>query len=297
MRQAFSILLIFLYLSCTNGKKNDIPSSDLKNKEKQIKTKIKLQPIFLNLSPKMNSEEFINTLTDNSNLTNGKFILPINKKKIEFSIDKTSDKIILEYDNLKNISVDKLNKSISEGYLSEQNKTITEFIEIFKLKYGNPLYRFEYKKLRNYGYDKQDYLVFQDSLKSVLIGYENLGTIVMSNDELREEVIAEGKKPKLEEAIKDSKEKKYSNELQRLADLAENTNTGAAEREYSNRLFNLQPKTFGIKLEINYLYNSDFEKLINNIENDKFELQKAEKRRDSIRSLEQQTIEKNKIKI
>lgn len=256
-------LLIFILVfssSCRNENKQEVITS------KNMSTRY--EPIFLNLSPKMDGMLFYEELNKNTSIKNGFFYIPLNEKTTSFKVSKMEDRILLEYNGKKQVSnsTDTANTPHWERAYINNKKTVREFIDLFKSKYGKSVNllpfelndegaylnsesgwknalnsnsrRKEYingiqnKKLYDYGFNKYFYLIFQDNSKTIMIGYEN-----------------------------------------------------------SNSNY------FGVELEINYFHNSDFEKLSRQIRKDKIDFETAKKIENKLENENQNILNKNKDKI
>jgi hypothetical protein len=270
--------------------------------ETKIETepKIEYQPIFLNLSPRMGLSEFNNKLRSNPNLHYGKFILSLNDEKCKFNILKKENKIVLsgEFDDSKYI---KSLKKTKEYNLYQNEKIILELIEIFKNKYGNFASILPFKKnnkseylnafpkklsnffslslkkvdnrktLVDYGFKKDRYLVFQDSIKTILVGFTNrIPTKQFTNFE-------------------DAK-------LQNEQNLGNSFSEKLSDEEYF-KYINQPNKIPDFEISINYYHNSDFEIILNKIKKDKYEFDKAKYKHDSIKKANKLKIERNQNNI
>ena len=252
-------LLIFSF-SCKNEIKVDNSIDE--------KISVIYEPIFLNLSPKMDGIRFYEELNKNPSINDGFFHIFLNEKTTPFKVSKLQDRILLEYADKKQHSstTNPYTLSNREQAYTTNKKTVQEFIDLFKSKYGKPVSilpfevndkgeylnsesrwknalnpnsrRKEYangienKKLYDYDFDKYFYLIFKDSFKTIMIGYEN------SNSD-----------------------------------------------------------NFGIALEINYFHNSDFLALQKKMEKDKFDFEYAEFNKEQLKRQNQNTKEGNRKKI
>ena len=140
MKQTLVILIIFSFLSCTNIKKNNITESESYESENMIDQKIENKPIFLNLSPKMSDLQFEKELT--SSLPNKKISIPINNHSFEFNIKKSSNKIVLEYNDIKTLNfIPKFGDDAEKRFLEFikkdpfEEELVKNFINLFKIKY------------------------------------------------------------------------------------------------------------------------------------------------------------------
>ena len=313
MKRTFSILIIFLLLSCANDKKDKKSIPESKVIEKKIEPKIQHNPIFLNLSPRMDYKEYNSKIGLNKELKKGKLTLLLDKKETEFKVHKNKDRITLKFNNVKEISVNELNESYSKYYLKENEKMLSDFLKIFEENYGKSLSILPFRKNRNgayfnnihykeniggiknknlidYGFEKINYLVFRDSVKVVFVGYDKNGKIVLSGDELMK-IVENGKNRK---TIKKSNSEKSLKEQ-----LLEYEKSGESEKkELSNRFFgNTTSEKFGLDLEINYYHKEDFENLVKEMKKDKINFENAERRYDSIKKNEKENLIENKRKI
>src|SRR5690606_22373137 len=196
MKQSLFILIVFSFLSCTNVKKNNIPESESYESENIIDQKIENKPIFLNLSPKMSDLQFEKELT--SSLPNKKLSIPINNYSFEFNTKKTSNQIVLEYNDIKTLNfIPKFGDNAEKRFLEFikkdpfEEELVKNFINLFKIKYpkqikhlpisknlqgeyyNNQIRPFSERDLYNYDFKEENYLIFQDSIKTILIGYTN----------------------------------------------------------------------------------------------------------------------------
>ena len=262
MKLYLPILFLLLFsFSCKNEVSND-------NSIDKIEV-VNYEPIFLNLSPKMEGMRFYEELNKNPSINNDFFYIPLNETDDSFKVSKMEDRILLEYSDKRQLSAS-TNPSSVPFYQRQHihnEKTVKEFIDLFKSKYGNPVNllpfeqndegeyfnqeacwwknalnrdtrRREYangivnKTLWDYNFDKCSYLIFQDNSKTIMIGYENSN----SND-------------------------------------------------------------FGVELEINYFHNSDFLALQKKMEKDKSDFESAKFNIEKLKKEEQIKNEKNKEKI
>lgn len=261
MKLSLPILFLLLFsFSCKNEVKEDIPNDE------EVLTIY--EPIFLNLSSKMEDLRFYEELNKNPSINDGFFYIPLNEKTASFKVSKLQDRILLEYSDkkLRTPTTNPYTLSNREQAYTTNKKTVQEFIDLFKSKYGKPVNilpfelndkgeylnsesrwknalnpnsrRKEYangienKKLYDYGFDKYFYLIFRDSSKTIMIGYEN------SNSD-----------------------------------------------------------NFGIALEINYFHNSDFLALQKKMEKDKADFEYAKFNIEKLKKEDQNTNEANKKKI
>lgn len=311
MKSTFAILLLFSFLSCVNDKKRDIPNSN-----SQIESEIEYEPIFLNLSPSMTDINFEKKLK--SSVPNGKFLIPINKYNFEFNIEKYSDRIILEYNQIKTLQFpDKFGKNAERRYSDFIKKDpseeilIDDFVKIFKKKYSTqikelPLLknkRGEYfnnqplpwaeRTLRNYDFNQENYLIFQDSIKTVLVGYTILDYPRTLDNEALEAITFKVKKSNIKSSYEESDK---SIDLYKLLidEIKEQEKLTPYQRALQKTSFE-NPITIkkGFSLEINYIHNSDFAILKKRIDNANQEFNNKLKISDSLLKLKRENESKN----
>lgn len=260
MRTTLLIILIVIISSCKNEVNNDNSIDEIES--------VNYEPIFLNLSPKMGGMQFYEELNKNSSIDNGFFRIPLNEKTTSFKVSKLQDRILLEHSD--KIQLSATTNTTTTPYWQRayiyNKKTVQEFIDLFKSKYGKPvsLLPFELndegeylnsaswwknalnpnsrkkeyangienKKLYDYDFDKYFYLIFQDYSKTIMIGYENSN----SND-------------------------------------------------------------FGVELEISYFHNSDFLVLQKKMEKDKSDFEYAKFNIETLKKEGQNINEENRKKI
>lgn len=288
-------VLIIVSFSCNNTENS-----------KNIKNEMKPTPIFLSLSPEMELEDFDNELSklnDSGVLTNNRFLLKLNSKNlIDFSVSKGYNNISLNYKRL-NTYYD-LDYNSSKKILDELKNIKEEIIMTYESKYQKinntslPLLTIprngeifnnyssreivngvEKKSLSDYGFEKQYYNFFQDSIKTIAIGYNLIGTITYSTEELKKMA---NEKP----------ERKSSNPLKNaLFDTQ-----SFAEREL-NSLERNNNQEYGLDIEIKYFTDSEFKILSKRIINDSIKFHKALSNYIISKEKHLENIEKNKEKI
>ncbi len=100
MKNIFLLFLFLLIIGCSNKERLQKDFNNNDEDENVIDT-LKYEPIFLNLSPKMDNYEFGNKLKENDKiLSNGKFSIPIDNEILEFTISKETDRIVLRYSDI-----------------------------------------------------------------------------------------------------------------------------------------------------------------------------------------------------
>lgn len=115
--------------------------------------------------------------------------------------------------------------------------------------------------MKDYGFERENYLIFEDSLKIILIGYTKLGEIKLSNEEV-------------------------------VSTLGKNSPT------YAKRFLGEESsQSFGVALEVNYHHKEDFLTLLELMNKNNFELINIKKRQDSISASRQKNIKNNENKI
>lgn len=286
MKHFVKILILLTICSCANEKKNE--DSKFSDINKQFNSKEISEPLFLDLSPKMSDIIFDQKLKNS--LPSKKFEIPINEYKFEFSIEKLSNRIILKYDDITTLiftpkygdnSEKRFSNFIKTDY--RENAIIDSFKRIFENNYSNkidqlPLYKNQlgeyfnnkiYSKsnrtLERYGFNQENYMIFQDSMKTVLIGYTN-ADLPRKLDSGHLKSITYRK----QQSEKNSTFRK-SIRTQSLYDLVvehENELNKLSPYERAIRTTQLdEPITRkkGISLEINYMTNSDFNLLSDKI--------------------------------
>lgn len=316
MKQTLVILIIFTFLSCNNVNKNNIPASEIHESENQLDQKKEYQPIFLNLSPKMDDLQFEEKLTSSS--PNKKITIPINNYSFEFNIKKSSNKIVLEYNDIKTlIFTNKFGDNAEKRYLDFikkeplEEELIESFINLFKNKYSRQIKQLPISKnlngeyynnqirpwserdLFNYGFKEENYLIFQDSIKTVLIGYTNAENPRKLDrkalDLITYSLEISNKESDNRESIK-SKDLydlaiDYKKELEKLSPYQQALKNTDFEEQIS--------KSKGISLEINYMHNSDFEFLKNKIYKANKEFNDKLKQKDSLLKIKKNKENRN----
>jgi len=253
-----------------------------------------------------------------SSAPNGKFLLPINKYNFEFNIKKSSNRIILEYNQIKTLQFpDKFGKNAESRYLDFIKKDpfeevlIDDFVKIFKNKYstqikGLPLLknkRGEYfnnqplpyaeRTLRNYDFNQENYLIFQDSIKTILVGYTILDYPRTADNEALDSITFKVKKSNIKSSYEESAE---SIDLYKLLkdEIKEQEKLTPYQRALQRTSFEDQITIKkGFSLEINYINNSDFELLKKRIDNANKEFNNNLKIKDSLLKIKHKNESKN----
>jgi hypothetical protein len=264
-------LLSFLCFNCKNTENDIITYDSLESKTKELKED-ETKPIFLGLSPKMKNDVFleeIEKLNNNGKLENGNFILPLNNKNLEFKLQKTNNSIKLVCTHFKSKYREYLCYQESDKYLNEFNNKAQNLIDLFKKKYkSNPIKIPNDFKQPLYKYDlrKDNYLLFKDTVKSVLIGYSIIGYRVPSPSERKAEY----------EKLK--------------SDNPDNPIIGIEINSIESSKF----VDFGLEIEINYYYNDELELILQSI-NKEHEIFKKAALENEKRYLEKQNNKKNNL--
>lgn len=176
MYRKFVILLTFLLIACQKSENKKIPDS-----ENQKTTLTKQKPLFLSLFPEMSNIDFknqIKKLNSQGILTESKFPMIINNNEYNFEILKKPNSIVLYYDdyiNDKNSSDDYVVIKKHEKYGKLFNSKINEILSLFDKKYS--LYEFQIPEnldLRELNLSSEDYRIYNDNDKFIIIGYSNI---------------------------------------------------------------------------------------------------------------------------
>lgn len=184
------ILIVTLVLaSCSETKNKKEGNSSSQEVQKTSLNKIEHKDsVFLNLSPKMTNDEFENALNQQPelNLKDKKFQIIIGEQTLNFRIIKNQNAISLKYYSKNLLRVEKNTVPIKKYY--------NNLISIFKKKYKPyEIHNFrnksnfehftkEYLKNKNndslllqnlvkYNFDKVNYSMFRDSVKTIMIGH------------------------------------------------------------------------------------------------------------------------------
>ncbi len=317
MKQTLGILLIILFFGCTNGKNNNTTNTDFQQTDKFFEQKIEYEPIFINLSPNMSDFQFEQELKRST--PNKKFTISLNNYKFDFDITKYSNRIVLDYNDIKTlIFTPKFGEDAEKRYMDfinkepiEQNEIlIKKFINLFKNKYpkqieqlplsknqigeyyNNQKGNFTERNLLNYKFKKENYLIFQDSIKTVIIGYTN-AEYPRKLDKKDLELITYTSQ--ISESIsRNSMEsveniRNYFKEYGKLSPYNQALKLTGFEEQISRKK--------GLSLEINYMHNLDFEFLTNMIYKANNEFNDKLKQEDSLRKIKQKKENSNLNKI
>lgn len=310
MKQTIYILIIFSFLSCNKRKDNS------NSKKLEIGKQIEYQPIFMNLNPKMNDFQFEQKLK--SSLPDKKFILPIKEYSFEFNLKKVSNKIVLEYNDIETlVFMPNLGGNPEKRYLKflEKDKTeeylVNNFIKLFNNKYSKKITELpilknqlgEYSNIYSstwsdlsflkYGFREENYLIFQDSIKTIIIGYTNADNPRKIDEKNLNLLTHSIKKQKLTSTDRKLIESKESDELfwNSLKELNDFSTYQKALKLY--KLGKEIKKEKGLSLEINYMNNSDFEFIKKNIQTNYIRFNQNRMEKDSLQKIKENKGRKN----
>jgi hypothetical protein len=187
--QFIIIGFVMIFFACKENRKKEIIVET--EPQKQILTEnIRSDSLFLSLSPNMSKNEFneAKLIENGKRLTNGKFQISLNDQVLDFNVYQNNKAIELYYSHsfskneLNNNSHQKLfnqlfsifskkydyhNYADFSNYLTYENFTKTHL-------YYNPEKKEEntpMRRLTDYGFENTNYAVFNDSLKTVVIGF------------------------------------------------------------------------------------------------------------------------------
>lgn len=290
-------LSIFSIVSCKD-------SASLAPGEVKAVKSSSYESIFLDLNPAMDTATFNKRVKENPAIQNGNFILPVGVNNLDFKISQHDDRISLNHSTIIELSESRLNRKKSQEIIDKNEKTISEFISLFDkyeqyfkndlpfVKNKQNQYLDEQKSsmlresvldvykptLSNYGFYEDRYQIFQDSIKTIAIGFSVEGKIVLSADELEQKI--------------DTRKGVKRNNSAIDFDL---TYDEALLESRKQNVFSSE--RFGIKLEVNYFINSDFEALVQKMILDEQKFMRAKVKADSIEKLRQNIIEDNRDKI
>ena len=268
-----AILVSLAFVSCRKSNEDAI------NHNQQIapakaKNIINHSPLFLGLSPNMTEYEFskeIDKLDSQSKLSGDRFIIPVNKEDFYFEVKKTENTIRLSYSDQTTKAIENVSYKISDDYLKHYENSVNDFLKIFDSKYdGKNMIMPTNVYLLNYGLKNVNYRIFQDSSKTVLIGYKINGLRYPSPSEQEYENSKKSKK------IPDSS----------LENIGDFINTG---KEHSNFV------SFGLEVDVDYYYNEEFNKLFQRIKSDS-NLEKKNEIIKKQKETESKNVTKNNIK-
>ena len=297
-------------MSCNKRKDNS------NSKKLEIGKQIEYQPIFMNLNPKMNDFQFEQKLK--SSLPDKKFILPIKEYSFEFNLKKVSNKIVLEYNDIETlVFMPNLGGNPEKRYLKflEKDKTeeylVNNFIKLFNNKYSKKITELpilknqlgEYSNIYSstwsdlsflkYGFREENYLIFQDSIKTIIIGYTNADNPRKIDEKNLNLLTHSIKKQKLTSTDRKLIESKESDELfwNSLKELNDFSTYQKALKLY--KLGREIKKEKGLSLEINYMNNSDFEFIKKNIQTNYIRFNQNRMEKDSLQKIKENKGRKN----
>jgi hypothetical protein len=251
------IILLILCIPFSNCMQKPNIESSINNYD-TIKPEIKkdiadlhVNPIFLSLSPRMSDEAFSNEirkLNIEEKLSDNKFIVNNKNVNYSFNIEKTNNSIRLKYSDEETKSIQNLNYKKSENYLNKYIDRKDILMQIFDSKYE--LGKIQLPQnivLNNYGFSKENYKLFVNDNKYIIVGYTILGSKI----------------PNQQEKEIEEKKLKNLNELFYYMAQAENS------RELKNHV------VFGYEFEINYFHKEDIEQILKSMKKESDEVIKA----------------------
>tara|TARA_R110001599_G_scaffold215998_5_gene414273 strand:+ start:31 stop:984 length:954 start_codon:yes stop_codon:yes gene_type:complete len=317
MKQTFGIIIIFIFFSCTNGKKNNVPDSDNQKSENQFGAENDYQPIFLKLSPQMSDFQFEQEVSHS--IPNKKFTIPLYNYNFDFDVTKKSNRIVLDYNDIRTlVFTPKFGDNAEKRYLDfikkepiEKNEIlIKEFIILFKNKYSKQIndlpllknQKGEYynnpngisavRNLHNYGFEKENYLIFQDSIKTVIIGYTNAEYPQKLDKKALEKITYTSEtsdRESLNPIMSVEEIREHFKEFDKLSPYKQALELTDFEEQISRKK--------GLSFEINYMPNSDFEYLKKRIIKSNKEFNYELRQKDSLRKIKLKKEKSNLNKI
>lgn len=297
MKKITLIILVIIFSNCSNPRDNNEinKTTDLHNNS---------EPIFLGLSANMSKNDF-DSIINSSPFDKGMFTIKLNDNRIDFKVNQRSKQILLTYNNVRKVSTSQLDNNSSSNLLRNNRTTIKNLLKVFKKKYPQEVLNLPFQKSKNsigyqttfelggfringirkkgfkdYGYSRDIYRVFQDSLKTIFIGYTIQGEIVNSNKDL-------------EKLIKDSRE--MANDPNNPWAFMGEFTAEDAEKELVRRSVssNHSEVNFGIIIEIRYMHNEDYGELFELIQKEKGEFENAVLEYNQINHQKNKNIENN----
>lgn len=320
MNKFLILLFIFSILACNEEKKNlskkieesdKVDTVDFTHSSKQYYV-----PLFMDLNPKMPDVIFENRLNA---LPNKQFIIPLGDLNKAFDVKKHSDRIVLSYSNIRTLTFpDKFGEDAEaryEKFLDNKDsqrtgeRMIGSFINIFQEKYpykieNLPLVKnengeyynptawlsedLEGIRLLDYNFEKENYVIFQDSIKTIIVGYTNLDLSRKIDQQFRE-IANYDPDPKIDKG----RTNPFKNSVR---DYLKNTSSyqlDLAGTKFEDPL----TKKIGYELEVNYMFNSDFKVLEEKIIENYYIVNQKIKAKDSLAESKNKAIEKNLQKL
>jgi hypothetical protein len=250
-----------------------------------------------------------------SSLSNNQFVILIDNENIPFTVEKKNNRIVLGFSNIRTLKFpDKFGENAEVRFqkfmTNEKSKNngeriITSLINIFKKKYPKRIERlplvknengeyynppsFIYNELKgirlmDFKFEMENYIIFQDSVKTVFLGFTNLEMSIKISDKYKSL------------ALYDPSPKITIGEHNPFNDAVRNylKNTSYYQLALNRSKFE-EPitKKEGYKLEVNYLFNSDFEILEVQIKENALELKTNLKIKDSLANAKKNSIDQN----
>lgn len=276
MKNLIKYFIVCIFISC-NQKQNSTDKTKMNIKENstvkhapdEISNKNSHQPLFLGLSPYMQETEFdrqINKLNEKGSLDGYIFPIKLNTYYAEFLISKTSNSIKLTFEAYETKTPFTTNRRMSEDIFSKYNTIKNEVLGLYTAKYKkNNLQLPTNINFEKYNLTKENYLLFKDDNKYILLGYTMNG----------------GSYPSLEE----KKEKERESGLDKDAGYMtmDLLTYNPSEVQYK----------FGCEIEVDYYPQKDLEKIIEKMNEESRIIDKEVKKRTEINSLKEKNKSKN----
>ncbi|MDY0090229.1 MAG: hypothetical protein RBR78_07665 [Flavobacteriaceae bacterium] len=269
-KKIFLYAITIAFISCNKIDTNEsITENHIDSLANPTSQPVNFIPLFLGLSPKMTENIFykeIENLNNIGKLDNNIFLLKINSVTYGFTIEKTKNSIKLNSSSItikrkKNLSY-KISDSLIHKYYIEKE----EIFNVFKNKYQ--LYDIQVPvniNLDNFNLIKDDYKLFKDVDKFILVGCSIIGNSVSSPEEQIEE---------------------YNNSI--------NGNSPNIFAELQGK--EVDPNNsyhFGIEIEINYLHIDDMKSLLNEMLEESVRIKKIKTEQRKLESDKNEFIDNN----
>ncbi|AIZ42366.1 hypothetical protein [Cellulophaga baltica] len=190
MKKEISVIILFIVLvSCSEAKNKKEYNATIQEEQNLSLEKIdRKDSVFLNLSPNMTNAEFENAVQNQtvSNVKDKNFQILIEQKVLNFKILKSQNAISLKYYS-EGVSKDEKSTTPIEKYYDELISIFRKKYERYELgdftnKSSFQYFTKEYLKnkkndslilqnLIKYDFDKNNYVMFKDSVKTIMIGH------------------------------------------------------------------------------------------------------------------------------
>jgi len=321
MKKVLFLFIIPCILACkydknnisnsNSGTKKVSGSNSIENQHSYKKENYK--PLFLTLNPKMPNDLFQYEL---ENLhSDKKFIIPINNRNLPFHIEKGENRITLKFSNIQTKNFpDKFGEDAefrfqifinNEKSKANGEKMIADLIKIFQKKYPEKIENLPLVKNKNgeyynslseiyndlkgiqlidFNFEKENYLIFQDSIKTVLIGF--------SNSELERKISDQDRKLAFYNPSPQISENGSTRSYEHIKEYFRNTSAYQLALD-GTKFEDPITKKEGYELEINYLFNSDFKNLTDKLKKNYNRLQSKLKIKDSLADIKKTSIDQN----